>query len=275
MASWSLTSHLLSTNADQFARATQSAFLSRAAHGTLSKPTISHWLANDRLYMLGYIRLSGHLLRILQLPFKPTPSKAAGDVEVRLLDWLVDALVNIRREERFFMGVAERYGLDVDLTEDDGETVKNESKVKGLKRFEELFASLTTGQSSEKVLPWLEGAVLYWATEKVYFEAWSWAKEQAEGAEQDMDKDEDGGAMRREFIPNWTNEEFIKFVDTLEGILNDGVQQAIRSDEGLEKGVVQRAEKVWGRLLDAEEAFWPDVCLVLQPLQSPPGKSII
>jgi thiaminase len=259
MAPWTLTSHLISINTDQFAHATQSPFLSRAAHGALSKPTISKWLANDRLYMLGYIRLGGHLLRMLKLPAKPTPSQSPGNVEVRLLDWLVDALVNIRREERFFMHVAEKYGIDVDLTEGDEVAVPDEKKIEGLKRFERLFASLTTDQPQEEALPWLEGTVLFWATEKVYFEAWSWAKRQAEGAESDAEKDEDGGAMRTEFIPNWTSDEFIKFVDTLEEILNAGVRQAVGDDERLKKHIMQRAEEVWRRLLDAEEAFWPDV----------------
>lgn len=259
MASWSLSSYLLSTNKNQFTRATQSTFLSRAANGTLPKATISHWLANDRLYMLGYIKLTGHLLRILQLSSKPTPSKDAGSIEVRLLDWLVDALVNIRREERFFMDVAERYGLNVDLTEGDGVTVKDERKIKGLKRYEKLFGSLTTGTFDETTLPWLEGLVLFWGTEKVYFEAWSWAKREAAGSTRSAEEDEDGGAMRKEFIDNWTNEEFIQFVDTLEAILNECVQQAVGGDEGLRKKVTERAAKVWEQLLDAEEAFWPDV----------------
>jgi thiaminase len=260
MSSKFLTSHLLSSRIHQFARATQSPFLSRAAHGTLPKATIAHWLANDRLYMLGYIRLTGHLLRILQLPMKPTPSKDAGSIEVRLLDWLVDALVNIRREERFFMDVAERYGLDVDLTGGDGIGVKDDRKIEGLKRFEQLFGDLTTGQMDEgDKLPWLEGVVLFWATEKVYFEAWSWAKREALGETRDVETDEDGGAMRKEFIPNWTNGEFISFVDTLEGVLNEGVQQAVGDDKELRERVIERAEKVWGRLLEAEEAFWPGI----------------
>jgi thiaminase len=259
MASWSLTSELLSSNEDQFKRATQSPFLSWAAQGTLPRSTISDWLANDRLYMLGYIRLTGHLLRILQLPLKPTGSKDAGDVEVRLLDWLVDALVNIRREERFFMDVAERFGLDVDMTESDGVTVRDERKLEGLKKYERLFGNLTTGVSEEEILPWLEGLVLFWATEKVYFEAWSWAKGEAAESDRDLGRDEDGGAMRSEFIPNWTNDEFIKFVETLESILNQGVRQAVSGNEGLKKRVVERATKVWEQVLDAEEAFWPAV----------------
>ncbi|KAH7122411.1 hypothetical protein B0J11DRAFT_337595 [Dendryphion nanum] len=257
---WTLTSHLLSTNVNKFTRATQSPFLRLAASGKLSKPVISQWLANDRLYMLGYIRLAGELLRILKLPGKPTPSKDAGVIEVRLLDWLVDALVNIRREERFFMDVAERFGLDVDITTSDG-VVAEEKKVEGLKRFENLFNSLTTAQPPS-FLPWLEGLVVFWATEKVYFEAWSWAKRKAEEsgeASSDASKDEDGGAMRKEFIPNWTNEEFIKFVNTLEKIVNEGVQEAIGGDESLKRQVVERATTRWKELLDAEEGFWPKV----------------
>ncbi|KAL1608078.1 hypothetical protein SLS60_003017 [Paraconiothyrium brasiliense] len=260
MASQSLTSHLLSLNQDQFTRATQSRFLAQAASGTLSKPLISHWLANDRLYMQGYIRLTGELLRIIKMPSKPTPSKSAGSVDVRLVDWLVDALVNIRREERFFMDVAERYDLDVDLTENNDESIKEDKKIEGLRRFEKLFDTLTTGQSTELVLPWLEGVVLFWATEKVYFEAWSWAKKQAEGSTQNhYESDADKGAMRKEFIPNWTNDEFINFVETLEKILNDGVQGAMHGDGGVGKQIEERAELVWKHLLDAEEAFWPSI----------------
>lgn len=260
MASWTLTGHLLSINQDQFTRATQSMFLKSAASGTLPKDVISHWLANDRLYMQGYIRLTGELLRILQLPTKPTGSKDAGTTEIQLLDWLVDALVNIRREERFFMDVAERYSLDVDLTEPDGVTIREERKSEGLKRFEKLFGSLTAGGEKDALLPWLEGAVLFWATEKVYFEAWSWAKRQAQGSgSKAFESDEDSGAMRREFIPNWTNDEFIKFVNTLESLLNEGVQQAVGQDENLGKQILERAEVTWGQLLDAEEAFWPTI----------------
>lgn len=255
----SLTVHLLSVNKEQFTRATQSPFLARAASGILSKPLISHWLANDRLYMQGYIRLSGELLRILKVPLKPTPSKSAGPVALRFVDWLVEALVNIRREERFFMDVAERHGLDVDMTEDDGEKIRDDNKIEGLRRFEKLFDALTAGQVREKVLPWLEGAVLFWATEKVYFEAWSWAKKQAEGTQKDYEKDMDGGAMRKEFIPNWTNDEFVSFVATLEAILNEGVQEAASGDDNVKAEIEKRAEKVWCQLLDAEEAFWPNI----------------
>lgn len=64
--------------------------------------------------------------------------------------------------------------------------------------------------------------------------------------------------MRKEFIPSWTNDEFIKFVDTLEAILNEGVEEAHGGDETLRRRIEERAEKIWNQLLDAEEAFWPE-----------------
>jgi thiaminase len=255
-----ITSHLLTLHPDNFTRATQSPFLAAAANGTLSNPTISHWLANDRLYMQGYIALSGSILRMLPLPAKPTPSTAAGTIEVRLLDWLVDALVNIRREERFFMDVAERYGLEVDISDEYG-VVCEDRKIEGLKKFEALFSELTNPQrQAPTLLPWLEGAILFWATEKVYFTAWTWAKEQAERRDSSrVEHDADGGAMRKEFIPNWTSEEFVEFVDKLERIVDEGVEGAVGGDEGKWREVRARSEGVWARLLACEEEFWPVV----------------
>jgi hypothetical protein len=220
--------------------------------------------------MQGYIRLTATLLRLLNLPAQPVPSKSAGGVDTRLLDWLVGALVNIRREERFFMEVAERYGVGVDLTRDGkgSRVVREESKIEGLKRFEKLFSRLTSADFEEEVsgksMPWLEGAVVFWATERVYFEAWSWAKEQAGlagegGGDVDTSKDQDGGAMRKEFIPNWTNDEFKVFVKDLESILNDAVEETCGDDERVRKEVHERAEGVWKELLECEVAFWPEV----------------
>lgn len=157
------------------------------------------------------------------------------------------------------MDVAERYGLDVDISSSSG-TVDESKKIEGLKRFEKLFSSLTADkQDPNAFLPWLEGVAVFWATEIVYFTAWSWAKKQASSVGGDTEKDEDGGAMRKEFIPNWTNDEFIQFVNTLEGILNEGVEEAIGRDQEKKEEVVQRAEKKWRDLLAAEAAFWPEI----------------
>jgi hypothetical protein len=102
--------------------------------------------------------------------------------------------------------------------------------------------------------------VLLWAMEKVYYEAWSWARRQdAQASPRTFDKDQDGGAMRREFIPNWSNRDFMMFVEQLERILNEGVSSAVKQDDELWKQIKTRTDAAWEAVLDAEEAFWPDV----------------
>jgi hypothetical protein len=103
---------------------------------------------------------------------------------------------------------------------------------------------------------------ILWSTEKVYYESWSWARRQdAQSSPRTYDHDLDGGAMRKEFIPNWSNKNFMMFVETLERTLNEGVSQAVGRDDAKWQEIRQRAEVVWQATLDAEEAFWPDVAL--------------
>ncbi|KAK4205459.1 hypothetical protein QBC40DRAFT_320264, partial [Triangularia verruculosa] len=117
---------------------------------------------------------------------------------------------------------------------------------------------------SEKI-PWLEGAVTFWGTEKVYLEAWSWARGQQD-ERQSGKEDEDGGALRREFIPNWSSEEFRDFVERLGALIDQAVQREIEmvgEDEGkreeVKKEILGRVEGKWRTLLEGEKGFWPDV----------------
>lgn len=76
------------------------------------------------------------------------------------------------------------------------------------------------------------------------------------------DADEDGGALRREFIPNWSSVEFARFVDQLGEIIDSAVQRemALWQNEGEEaiKGeLLDRALAKWREVLAAEKAFWP------------------
>jgi thiaminase len=94
----------------------------------------------------------------------------------------------------------------------------------------------------------------------VYYEAWSWARRQdAQSSPRTYEKDQDDGAMRREFIPNWSNRDFMMFVEQLERILNEAVSTAVKGDDQLWRQVKTRTDAVWKAVLDAEEAFWPDV----------------
>merc|ERR1711907_96964 len=52
---WAVTTHLLAINHQQLLRVTRHPFLERAAKGTLPKPLIAQWLANDRQYIEGYL----------------------------------------------------------------------------------------------------------------------------------------------------------------------------------------------------------------------------
>jgi thiaminase len=55
-----------------------------------------------------------------------------------------------------------------------------------------------------------------------------------------------------EFIKNWTSEEFIKFVDDLEKLVD--MMDIKPGTEGW-----RRSEAVWNRVVELEVAFWPDV----------------
>ena len=259
---WALTAHLLSLSIPQFKRTTTAPFLERAAHGTLPKQVIAEWLANDRLYIQGYISLAENLIRTVEATSTATLATAASEdstsIETRLLRWLDAALRNIQREAAWFDEVTTAYDLTAPPPTSDG-------KSPGVQRFEALFSHLST-HPQNPFLPWLEGAVCLFFTEKVYYEAWRWARKQDRRRSQDSppsaadcSADLDGGAMRKEFIPNWSNREFLLFVETLERIVNEGVGEAVGRDETKWQEVKRRAELVWRATLDAEEVFWPDV----------------
>ncbi|KAJ4385466.1 hypothetical protein N0V93_009894 [Gnomoniopsis smithogilvyi] len=266
MATETLTSHLLALDPAAFTAATQSPFLAAAGAGRLPKSTLGKWLANDRLYIHAYIKAAGRTLAIVDLP-QTTPTSIAPATQ--LVDWLLTTLTELRREERLFIDVAARYGLSIDLETDvseeggrDVERVPGAVKSAGLVMFERLFGSLHPAASVGRSvpLPWLEAAVVFWGTERVYLEAWTWARGKQGGGDGDGKEDADGGALRKEFIPNWSNDGFREFVQQLGVILDGAVNEAVGVlGEGIRPELLKRAEKVWRELVAAETAFWPDV----------------
>ncbi|KAK1251173.1 hypothetical protein MKX07_005728 [Trichoderma sp. CBMAI-0711] len=278
MAPFSLTQTLLTSHPVAYQTATQSPFLARASQGRLPKSLLGQWLANDRLYIHAYIRGIGRLLSFLQLPDVVPPLRdenAAREqsVEERLLHWMIDALVNIRREEDMFVRTAARYGVNVNLAAgaEDGRVAPG-TKLEGLRRFEALFDGIIAPPGGDSAvllpLPWLEAAVIFWATEKCYLDAWSSAAARVSDAgDRKPEDDADGGALRRELIPNWSSAEFARFVDALGEIVDAGVRREMeRSKAGEEEEeelvkarLVERAMAKWRDVLAAEEAFWPAV----------------
>ena len=253
MASFSLTQQLLDHDRRAYERATQSPFLAAAARGQVSRNALGRWLANDRMYIHNYIRGAGRMLASHRLPVTAHHRK---DPVFAVVDWLIEALANVRREEHFFIESARNYGITIDLpTDADGE-VLDEGKLEGLRRFERLFAGIEPCQGA--VLPWLEDAIVFWATEKCYLDAWSWAKSKQEGG--DGASDADGGALRDEFIPNWSSPGFATFVDKLSAIIDDAVRKVVKeSGDAAASDLMARATKKWNEVLDAESLFWPAV----------------
>ncbi|KAN0117664.1 heme oxygenase-like protein [Hyaloscypha variabilis] len=231
-----LTDHLMNLDPKSFQLATQVSFLEKAGHGTLSKEILQTWLSQDRLYAQAYMRFASLLLANIRLPLKI----ASEDINEKLADLLVEALVNIRRELKFFESVAGRWGLDIDI----GVGVESE----GVKRYREVFNEV--GEGIERgVVGLLEGLVVLWGTEKCYLEAWRYAATFSPSS-LEPENDLDGGALRKEFIPNWTSGEFVGFVERIGGLVD-----ALWEGEG-EEG---RVEELWRRMLDVERVFWPEV----------------
>ena len=278
---WSLTSHLLSTNSELFTSATQHPFLLAAAHGNLPKETLSRWLANDRLYIHSYIRAAAKLLESIELPIQHQ-SSGKDSFETRLVDWLIEALSAVRREEKMFVDVADKYGLELGLGSG-GATAKGggqgNGKLPGLVVIEEAFRNITSstkdkslgarawavvgGTTTDARIPWLEGAVTFWGTERCYLDAWSWAKAN-EPESKDVKHDADGGALRKEFIPNWSSDEFREFVERLGTLINEAVEEELQKaeeaeKEGVKQEIIARVEEKWKSLLEGEKAFWPEV----------------
>lgn len=252
---WALTTHFLSINHEQFLHATRHPFLVSAANGTLRKSVVAHWLSNDRQYLQGYMDTISNTLKLLRSQTNTiATSDAESDIETRLIAWLESALENGDREIRFFQEVAEIYNMDLASA-----PLNDTVKLEGLRRYEVLFITLAS-QQAQSFIPWLEGAILLWATEKAYYDAFSWARRQgAQLSPREYDNDQDGGAMRRELIPNWSNRDFLMFVEQLERIVNEGVSEAVGRDGAKWAEVKRRTDVIWQAVLDAEEAFWPDV----------------
>lgn len=262
----SLTADLLSLSGPTYKAATQSPFLRAAGQGQVDKKTLGTWLANDRLYLHAYTRALGRTLATVDLPqvvlTKPAP-------ETDFADWLSASLAALRREDRLFVDTARRYELDVELetvATTEGEAggrevrrVPGTAKLTGLVMFERLFGSLHPAASVDRSrpVPWLEAAVVFWGTEKVYCDAWTWAKSHQQGRD-DESTDADGGALRVEFVPNWANDDFRDFVEQLARIIDRAVDEAVEAlGEPARVSLAERATKVWKELLDAEAAFWP------------------
>ncbi|KAK6841832.1 hypothetical protein PG990_006176 [Apiospora arundinis] len=239
----SITAHLLHhpDTAELYKKATQSRFLELAGQGRLPKKALSEWLSQDRLYAQAYCRLIGGLISRVQLPLS-SATEAGRTTSFRVLLMLQTALSGVTTELQFFEKTAMEYELDLAAMEGGQEFEANEVT----KACINLFDSFTTEAGKGRSL--LQGLVILWALEKVYLDAWTFAKEQS------ADSDAlDGGALRNKFIPNWAGDQFRAFVDQIQECLDAYASETEARD------VDRIAMDAWKEILILEEGFWPRV----------------
>ncbi|KAI4599387.1 hypothetical protein KJ359_001829 [Pestalotiopsis sp. 9143b] len=255
----SLTSRLLAhpeQTPGAYERATQSPFLRLAGRGRLPRAALSQWLAQDRLYAQAYARFIGGLLSRVRLPVA-SGTNVKETIEWRVVQVLKASLEGILTELAFFEDAAGRYGLDLKAVPKEGVAQGRGEGEDGFgpndttAAYVDLFDSFGAEAGQQKTV--LDGLVLLWATEKVYHEAWTYAREEGKKEGGEGGDDLDGGALRKEFIPNWTSDEFGAFVAEIEGCLNEYAQVRGGAD------VDDVALKVWTEVLRLEEGFWPKV----------------
>jgi thiaminase len=70
-----------------------------------------------------------------------------------------------------------------------------------------------------------------------------------------VDGNADGGALRNEFIPNWSSGEFEAFVDGIRELVEEVWRTEGREKEKVEEGL----KGLWVEILEVEKTFWPVV----------------
>ncbi|KAK7528308.1 uncharacterized protein IWZ02DRAFT_6335 [Phyllosticta citriasiana] len=233
----SLVAHLLNKYQASFTAATQQPFLSHAGCGTLSAPALCQWLVQDAHYARGYIRFIGNMLAKIRLP---VVANSQFNQTYRVMDLLISALNNIRREMTFFEITATKFGLQ--MTDEPPNHIT--------RAYLDLFVSSTSTGASL-----LEGMVVLWATEHCYRTAWTYAASFTPTLSMPS-TDPHIVALHQQLIPNWTSAPFSKFVDACR-LLVDELANTTTSPNGKEE--MQRCEQLFEQVCWLEERFWPDV----------------
>ncbi|KAI1637327.1 hypothetical protein F4809DRAFT_322950 [Biscogniauxia mediterranea] len=274
----SMSEYLLSSpeTADLYQRATKSRFLELAGQGRLPRALLSQWLSQDRLYAQAYVRFIGGLISRVHLPIEveegggSSSSSSSGEnphhLPGRILALLQACLSGITQELQLFESAAKAYGLDLAASGCPtalGATAPEPfGPATTTRHYIELFDSFgacAAARASARGDPaptLLDGLVVLWATETVYLDAWTYARDQEPESGSDADADLDGGALRKVFIPNWTSDQFREFVREIRECLD---AYAASQDEVTGEVGAAGAMTLYKRVLVLEEDFWPMV----------------
>ncbi|KAF7340184.1 Heme oxygenase-like protein [Mycena venus] len=228
----SLTDYLVQTCKTEtpYAEAIHHPFLKSAGNGTIDKSLFCLWLSQDRIYAAyAYPKFIGSL--IAAIPFNKSVPLKMDESNREILKTLTACLENIVKEVEFFMAMAEKHGLDLEMWKER----------KGTRDYVAEMDSIANSKNIE------EGLIFLWAMEKVYLDAWTFVR--AEFRKRFSDSEQRSmsptDSLVQQFVENWTSPEFVKFVEALAILAN------------ATKVPLQRATEIWERVIELEKDFWP------------------
>jgi thiaminase len=219
--------------------ATRAPFLIAAGAGHLSKDLLSKWLSQRRLYAQALIGFIGALISRVDLPYAHVEDKKSS-IRWRIVQMLSSSLENIQKNLKSFEDVAKRYNLDLEFPPRPGVYFTAEIATK---HFVDLFRAFWT----DPTMTLLEGLIVLWATEYCQLTSWRYAKSHLNPT---RGSDLDGGALRNEFIPSWTNNESEKSVNEITECTN------LLADRDAAEFKIETFRAVWVHVLGIERKFW-------------------
>ncbi|CAO1625384.1 unnamed protein product [Sympodiomycopsis kandeliae] len=235
-----LSSHLLSsTDATALSQAVEHPFLTQAGNGTLSKPVLSAWLTQDRLYgLIGYTKLLSGLYAKLPTSALLNNNTAGVETMWKRLQVIGGASSNIVREMKFFEDVARKNNIPLKNQQESLLGEVNEIT----RGYIDYISDIAANGTFEECL------VLLWAMEVLYLKAWNWAKHiHFQTSTSKIAANEVNSALS-ELIPNWTSPEFTQFVNDITQLVDE---IDVHSQQQL-----QDYQLVWNTTLWYEQRFW-------------------
>ncbi|KAL0578993.1 hypothetical protein V5O48_002988 [Marasmius crinis-equi] len=233
----SLTSHLLNSSTKlPYDAAIKHDFLTAAGSGTLDHNLLALWLSQDKTYATqGYPRFIGSLVANMAYNKPRMKDMSEEDSYYRTLKTLIFCMENIGLEIDFFRTTAEKWDLD-------------------LEGWKERQGTKDYLAEMDKVVrdygPGIEhGLVFLWAMERVYLDAWTYVKNRLQTSNLSPDQSLTIAATSS-FATNWSNKDFVAFVDRLADIVDS-------LDIAPDSPTWKDCEEIWSRVVELEVYFWP------------------
>ena len=244
----SLTQALLTSDPKTYESASKPDFAQLAYNGQVSRESLGRWLKHDRVYLHSYLRKIGSIIQDLDLP---DTNDHPEDDALRFSDWLITLLWSVRREDRTIINTAAKYSIDINAVVAEDGHIKEKSE--STKLFEELFLSISCNTGR---LGWLESAVMLYAIERAYHDAWLWGKT-LNNADKPTSSDADGGALRDVLTDAWTSKEFGEFLVEMENLLDEVAERETKAGgEKAKEEIYTRAKEVWDRTIAIQATYW-------------------